>query len=175
MAFLTYYRQTGSYEQRSRNLRIADFHVSHLSRGTQVSRARSRERASGDFQDVPYATYASRHWFLRSAEPDIHLLSRAVKGRYRRLSLCSLPVPIQFGESLGGVISFAQSAICRTWQSAHFIHPVCFGGTYAAAVLRSSAGTKSLCCRSTASRYATIFRATASVARLLFPFCLSRS
>jgi hypothetical protein len=140
-----------------------------------VSRARSRERASQQFQDVLGALCASRHRFLRSAEPDIHLQSRALKGRHRRLSLCSLPVPKQFVESLGSVISFAQSATCRTWQSAHFVHPVDFGSIYAAVVLRSSAGTKSLCCRSTASRYETIFRATASVARLLFPFCLSWS
>jgi hypothetical protein len=70
---------------------------------------------------------ASRHRFLRSAEPDIHLQSRALKGRPRRLSLCSLPVPKQFVESLGSVISFAQSATCRTWQSAHLVHPVYFG------------------------------------------------
>jgi hypothetical protein len=50
------------------------------------------------------------------------------------------------------MISFAQSATCRTWQSAHFVHPVSFGSIYAAAVLRSSAGVKSLCCRSTARR-----------------------
>jgi hypothetical protein len=36
---------------------------------------------------------ASRHRFLRSAEPDIHLQSRAPKSLHRRLSLCSLPVP----------------------------------------------------------------------------------
>src|ERR1700687_4606177 len=70
---------------------------------------------------------ASRHRFLRSAEPDIHLQSRAPKSLHRRLSLCSLPVPKQFVESLGRVISFAQSATCRTWQSAHFVHPVDFG------------------------------------------------
>jgi hypothetical protein len=29
------------------------------------------------------------------------------------------------------VISFAQSATCRTWQSAHFIHPVYFGSSTA--------------------------------------------
>jgi hypothetical protein len=63
--------------------------------------------------------YASRHRFLRSAEPDIHLLSRTPKSRHRRLSLCSLPVPKQFVESLGRLISFAQSAKCRTGQSAH--------------------------------------------------------
>jgi hypothetical protein len=40
------------------------------------------------------------------------------------LSLCSLPVPKQFVESLGSSISFAQSAIGKTWQSAHFVHPV---------------------------------------------------
>jgi hypothetical protein len=101
--------------------------------------------------------------------------SRALKGRHRRLSLCSLPVPKQFAESLGSVISFAQSATCRVWQSAHFVRPVDFGNIYAAEILRSSAGTKSLCCRSRASKYATIFLATVSVARLLFPFCLSWS
>src|ERR1035438_3808219 len=37
------------------------------------------------------------------------------------------------------------------------------------------AGTKSRWPRSTASRYATIFRATASVARLALPFCFSVS
>src|ERR1700751_4216838 len=79
---------------------------------------------------------ASRHWFLRSAEPDIHLQSRAPKRLHQRLSLYSLPVPKQFVESLGRVISFAQSATCRTWQSAHFVHPVSFGSI--------------LCCRSPA-------------------------
>jgi len=34
------------------------------------------------------------------AEPDIHSLSQAPEGRHRRLSLCSLPVPKQYGESL---------------------------------------------------------------------------
>src|SRR6266702_275949 len=133
------------------------------------------ERANHRVRDVQRARYASRHRFLHSAEPDIHLLSQTPKSLHRRWSLCSLPVPKQFVENLGRVISFAQSAIGRTWQSAHFVHPVSFGGIYAAAVLRSSAGVKSLCCRSTASRYATIFRATASVARLPFPFCLSLS
>ena len=101
-----------------------------------MSRARSRERAIQQFQDVLCAQCASRHRFLRSAEPDIHLPSRAPKSRHRRLSLCSLPVRKQFVESLGSVISFAQSAIGRTWQSAHFVRPVCFG--------------QYLCCRSPA-------------------------
>jgi len=81
--------------------------------------------------------------------------------------------------SLGSVISFAQSANSGTWQPAYrtilmfFIPQAAF---YAAAVrLRSSADTKSRCCRSTASKYATILRATASVARLRFPFCISLS
>ena len=43
---------------------------------------------------------ASRQWFLLFAEPDIHLLPQAVVGRRRGLSLCSLPVPKQFGGSL---------------------------------------------------------------------------
>ena len=96
--------------------------------------------------------YASRHRFLRSAEPDIHLLSRTPKSRHRRLSLCSLPVPKQFVESLESLISFAQSAKCRTWQSAHGSSRLFSGSLQAAAVLRPSAGIKSLCSRSTASR-----------------------
>ena len=120
--------------------RIADVHVSHLSsEGTGVSGTLGRA-CKHRFQGVQRATYASRHRFLRSAEPDIHLLSRAPKSHHRRLSLCSLPVPKQFVESLGRMISFAQSATCRTWQSAQFVHPVYFGSIYAAAVLRSSAG-----------------------------------
>jgi hypothetical protein len=116
--------------------------------------------------------YASRHRLLRSAEPDIDLLSQTPKSRHRRLSVCSLPVPKQFVESLGSLISFAQSAKCRTWQSAHGSSRLFSSSLQAAAVLRSSAGIKSLCSRSTASRYATIFRATASVARLPFSFLL---
>ena len=38
------------------------------------------------------------------AEPDIHLLPQAPKSRRRRLSLCSLPVPKQFEESLGSCL-----------------------------------------------------------------------
>jgi hypothetical protein len=82
------------------------------------------------------ALFASRHRFLRSAEPDIHLLSQTPKSRHRRLSLCTLPVPKQFVESLGSVISFAQSATCRTWQSAHFCSSCLF--------------RQHLCCRSPA-------------------------
>jgi hypothetical protein len=52
------------------------------------------------------------------AEPDIHSLSQVPKDRHRRLSVCSLPVLKQFGESLGSLTSVAQSANGRTWQSA---------------------------------------------------------
>src|SRR5207237_7799715 len=55
------------------------------------------------------------------AEPDIHSLSRALAGRHRRLSLCSLPVPKQFGGSLRRLLSIAQSATCRTWQPARCV------------------------------------------------------
>src|SRR5436305_14754630 len=43
------------------------------------------------------------------AEPD-HSLSRILADRHRRLSVCSLPVLKQFEESLGSLISVAQSA-----------------------------------------------------------------
>jgi len=112
------------------------------------------------------------------AGPDIHLLSKTPKSPHRRLSLCSLPVPKQFEESLGSSISFAQSPNGRTWQPAHRINPDVFSflGRFfhaAAVALNTSAGTKSCFLRSTARRYATIFLATASVARFAFP--LSRS
>jgi hypothetical protein len=55
------------------------------------------------------------------AEPDIHSLSRAPEGRHRRLSLCSLPVLKQSEESLGILISVAQSATGRTWQPARCV------------------------------------------------------
>ena len=71
------------------------------------------------------------------AEPDIHSLSQAPKDRHRRLSVCSLPVLKQFGESLGSLISVAQSATSRTWQSARCV--ILFflqvGAFYAAALL----------------------------------------
>ncbi len=44
------------------------------------------------------------------AEPDIHSLSQILADRHRRLSVCSLPVLKQSGESLGSLISVAQSA-----------------------------------------------------------------
>ena len=40
-------------------------------------------------------------WFLLTAEPDIHLLSKAPESPHRRLSLCSLPVPKQFERASG--------------------------------------------------------------------------
>jgi hypothetical protein len=92
-------------KSKRRTISLADFHVSHLSSGGRVSRARSGERVNHHFQDAQRATCASRNRFLRSADPDIHLLSRALEGRHRRLSLCSLPVPKQFVESLGSAIS----------------------------------------------------------------------
>jgi len=67
-----------------------------------------------------YATVPLGGWFLqRVAEPDIHLQSETPKSPYRGLSLCSLPFPEQFGESLGSLRSFAQSAMSGTWQFAH--------------------------------------------------------
>jgi hypothetical protein len=51
-------------------------------------------------QPVATITYASRHRFLRSAGPDIHLVFQTLKSRHRRLSVF-VPVPKQFVESLG--------------------------------------------------------------------------
>ena len=157
------------------NIRNADIHVSHLSSGgTGVLGALVRARKP-TVLGCSARKGASRRRFLHSAEPDIHLLPQAPKSRHRRLSLCSLPVPKQFVESLRSVISFAQSATCRIWQSALCSSRFIWKQFYAAPVRRSSPDMKSRCCRSTASRYETIFRATASVARFPLPFCFSLS
>jgi hypothetical protein len=60
-------------------VREADVHVSHCQAESRVFWARSGERAGAQVQDLQLARYASRHRFLHSAEPDIHLLSRALK------------------------------------------------------------------------------------------------
>ena len=142
----------------------------------RVSRARSGERANQQFQDVLRATVClsasvpalgrTRHPFavsgLEGPSPKIEFVFSAspetIRGEPRECDL------------LRSVGNMQDLAVCA-FLFILFISAV----FYAAVVLRSSAGTKSLCCRSTASKYATIFRATASVARLLFPFCLSWS
>src|ERR1700724_3279913 len=71
------------------------------------------------------------------AEPDIHSLSQVPKDRHKRLSGRTLPVLKQFGESLGSLITVAESATSRTWQSARCV--ILFflqvGAFYAAALL----------------------------------------
>ena len=48
------------------------------------------------------------------AEPDIHSLSQVPKDRHKRLSGRTLPVLKQCGESLGSLITVAESATSRT-------------------------------------------------------------
>ncbi len=55
------------------------------------------------------------------AEPDIHSLSQVLADHHRRLSVCSVPVLKQSGESLGSLMSVAQSGNRRTWQSARCV------------------------------------------------------
>ena len=81
---------------------------------------RALESALHDvIRTYPYAVVASRLMVPALAEPDIHLLSKTPRSPHRRLSLCSLPVPKQFGESLWSLMSFAQSPTGGTWQPAH--------------------------------------------------------
>jgi len=99
--------------------RLADIHVSLCQEKTDLSqRALRRSAHCRTCQNPQPAGVASRRLVPALAEPDIHSLSRAGEGRHRRLSLCSLPVLKQFEESLGSLISVAQSANGRTWQPA---------------------------------------------------------
>lgn len=79
------------------------------------------------------------------------------------------PQEITLHRSVGDLQDLAACALCN---------PVVFsleGAVYATAVLKFSIGTNGRCPRSTASRYVTILRATAMVARFVFPFCLAFS
>ena len=92
---------------------------------TRDLRARSGERAlRGSGSSL--RTSASRLVVPAPAGPDIHLLSRAPKSLHRRLSLCSLPVPKQFEESLRSETSFAQSPNVRDLAACASIDPDVF-------------------------------------------------
>ena len=107
------------------------------------------------------------HWLRNSAsrlmvpayltEPDIHLQSETPKSPHRRLSLGFLPVPKQFGVSLGSelpcpVADMRDLAVCASMNPDVFVFSFIRKGFYAAAVdLNSSAGTKFCFLRSTAS------------------------
>jgi len=83
---------------------------------------RAQESAQLDLiRTFPSAAVASWLVVPALAEPDIHLLSKTPKSPHRRLSLCSLPVPKQFEESLWSLISFTQPPNGGTWQPAHRI------------------------------------------------------
>jgi hypothetical protein len=88
---------------------------------------RAGESAHYDvIRTFPSAVVASRLMVPALAEPDIHLLSKTPKSPHRRLSLCPLPVPKQFIESLRSLTSIAQSPNGGTWQPAHRNHPDVF-------------------------------------------------
>src|SRR5256885_16161467 len=89
---------------------LADLHVS-LCQGEKDS----PEARFGGARTANSGRTRSSHACLSAmvpafAEPDIHSLSRILADRHRRLSVCSLPVLKQSGESLGSLISVAQSA-----------------------------------------------------------------
>src|SRR5260370_33937318 len=103
--------------------RIADVHVSHLSsEGTGVSGTLGRA-CKHRFQGVQRATYASRHRFLRWAEPDIHLLSRAPKGPSQKIEFVFSASPETIRRepreddllrSVGNMQDLAVCAICSS-------------------------------------------------------------
>jgi hypothetical protein len=120
------YAVTNPYSLHWNNVRIADLHVVICQVKARVSRARSGERANQQFQDVLRATVC-----LSASVPALGRTRHpfAVSGSEEpspKIEFVFSAVPKQFVERLGRVISFAQSATCRPWQSAHFVHPVDF-------------------------------------------------
>src|SRR5437764_15347322 len=92
------------------NFRIADIHVSLCQEERKAPDGRfggARTANSGRTRSSHTCLSAMVPAF---AEPDIHSLSRILADRHRRLSVCSLPVLKQSGESLGSLMSVAQSA-----------------------------------------------------------------
>ena len=90
--------------------RFADLHVS-LCQGKKDS----PEARFGGARTANFGRTRSSHVCLSAmvpafAEPDIDSLSQILADRHRRLSVCSLPVLKQSGESLGSLLSVAQSA-----------------------------------------------------------------
>jgi hypothetical protein len=104
---------------RSVYYRIADIHVSQSQEKSTRCLWRALESAHSSLFRMSPAQLCLSAVGSCHAEPDIHLLSQAPRSRHRRLSLCSLPVPKQFVESLESLHSVAQSATGGTWQPAH--------------------------------------------------------
>jgi hypothetical protein len=69
------YRQTGSFEEPGRNVRIADIYVSQSQEKKHEAYGRAPEGAHCVDQDPSLRTSASR--LVVPAGPDIHLQSRA--------------------------------------------------------------------------------------------------
>jgi hypothetical protein len=121
----------------------------------------------------------ARIWCLSAvvpafAEPDIHLLPWGPRGPSQKIELVFTAGPETVSGEPEESFDFRRSlGQGGTWQSARFrILRFSFRcGFYAAIPASSRTGSKSLCSRSTAMRYATNLRATASVAQLAFPFC----
>ena len=156
---------------------LTDIHVSLLSRKNTGAQARSGERAFFGCRTAQLAFCLSAV-VPAFAEPDIHSLSRAQRPSQKIECVFSAspetvrrePREFHLRCSVGQRRDLAVCALCDPGAFS-FRWP----GFQAASHLPSSAVTKSRCPRSTARRYATILRATASVARLAFPFCFSLS
>ena len=132
--------------------------------------------ANKSLQVSPARVRASRRWFLLDREPDIHLLSwpRRASQKIELVISCQ-----SRNNSMGASGAYAPSfsrlltrpGRLRAEEILLIVSPPC----YAAVRFSFSTTRKSFWRRSTATKYATSFRATASVARLALPFCFSRS
>jgi len=157
---------------------ITGIHVSRLSRKKREMSVRAVESALLIWSGSPIAHVClSADGSCIRCRTGHPFAAWAAESRRRRLSLCSLPVPKQSEESLGSCLrrpagDVRDLAVCASMILMFFL----IGKVFQAAVgLSFPSGTKSVFRLSTASIWATIFLATASVARLVFPRCRSRS
>src|SRR6266852_61368 len=132
--------------------------------------------ANKSLQVSPARLRASRRWFLFDREPDIHLLSRPRRASQKIEFVISCQ---SRNNSMGASGAYAPSLsrlLTRPGRlRAEEILLIFSAPCYAAVRFSLSTTRKSFWRRSTATKYATSFRATASVARLALSFCFSRS
>ena len=93
-----------------------------LSRENRILLSARRRRAKRRCQNSQLASVPLGSWFLHFAEPDIHLLSRARRPS-QKIEFVFAASLETIRRSLGRLLSFARSAIRKTWQPARCVYP----------------------------------------------------